>query len=215
MAGPQATPRLDAAAPFVLVEPLNADPGVDAELRAIAAGRRQVAIELVQVTLHPIIRRSARRHPAVPDPRGAPEHGLCGAPEPDRDGTPNGQGIDAGIVDDVVRALVRDERLGPELAQDLDLLLDTAPTRPELFAERVVLDVVPADADAEAQAASAQDVDLGGLLGHERGLALRQDEDAGDELELGGDRRQESEEHHELVEGMLVRVRPRQLRLTA
>ena len=36
---PQGAPRLDAAAPFVLVQPLDADPGVDAELLAIATGR--------------------------------------------------------------------------------------------------------------------------------------------------------------------------------
>src|SRR5687768_17386375 len=124
MGGPQAAPRLDAAAPFALVEPCDADPGIDAELLSIAAGGREVTIELVDVPLHPIIRRPARRHPAVADPRGALEHGLGGAAEPDRDGTPNGQRIDAGIVDDVVRALVGDERLGPELAQHLDLLLD-------------------------------------------------------------------------------------------
>src|SRR6185436_5549740 len=57
--GSQAAPRLDAPAPVVLVEPGNADPGIDAELLAIAAGRREVASQLVDVPLHPIIRRSA------------------------------------------------------------------------------------------------------------------------------------------------------------
>ena len=39
--------------------------------------------------------------------------------------------------------------------------------------------------DAEAEASAGQHVDLGGLLGDERGLALGQDDDAGDQLEAG------------------------------
>jgi hypothetical protein len=87
----------------------------------------------------------------------------------------------------VVRGLVSDERLGPELAEDFDLFFDVTPARLKRLAERVVLDVVPANPDANAQAASTQDVDLRGLLGHEDRLTLRQDENAGDELESRGD----------------------------
>src|SRR3984893_9144436 len=190
---PQLAPRLDAGAPFVLVQPLDADPGVDAELLGIATGGLQIPMELIHVSLHAIVRRSAGRHPAVPDPRGAPEHGLRGTPEPDGDGTLDGQRIDPGIVNHVVRALVRDERVGPELAEDFDLLFDAAPARLKRLAERVVLDVVPANPNAKAQAASTQDVDLRGLLGHEDRLTLRQDENAGDELEPRADCRKESE----------------------
>ncbi len=76
-----------------------------------------------------------------------------------------------------------DDRVGPELAEQLDLLGQAGPALSERYAEGVVLDLVPADADAEPQAAAGEDVDLGGLLGDEGGLALREHEDAGDELE--------------------------------
>jgi len=69
--------------------------------------------------------------------------------------------------------------------------------------------------DPEAQAATAQHVHLRRLLGDERGLALGQDQNAGDELKPRGHAGQEAEEHHRLVEWMLVRVRPRQLGLAA
>ena len=74
-----------------------------------------------------------------------------------------------------------------------------APRSPKLRAERVVLHRVPADADAESEAAFAQDVDLGRLLRHERGLPLREDDHAGDQLELR-DAGEEAEQHERLVE---------------
>jgi hypothetical protein len=93
----------------------------------------------------------------------------------------------------VVRGLVRDERLGSELAEDFDLFFDATPACLKRLAERVVLDVVPANPNAKAEAASTQDVDLRGLLGHEDRLTLRQDENAGHELESRGDGRKEPE----------------------
>jgi hypothetical protein len=44
--------------------------------------------------------------------------------------------------------------------------------------ERLVFDVVPADADAEAQPAAAEQIDLGSLLRDDAGLPLRQDQNA-------------------------------------
>jgi hypothetical protein len=65
----------------------------------------------------------------------------------------HGQRINPGIVDDVVGSLVCDQRLRPELAQHLDLLFGPAPTRLKLLAERVVLDVIPANPNAKTQTA--------------------------------------------------------------
>ena len=53
--------------------------------------------------------------------------------------------------------------------------------------------------DAEAQPAAGEQVELGRLLGHEHRLALRQDQDAGDQLEALGDRAEEAEQHERLV----------------
>ncbi len=69
---------------------------------------------------------------------------------------------------------------GPELAQDFDLLFAAAAAILEIFAEGFIFHRVPADADAEAQTAAAQDIERGGLLGDQDGLTLRQDDDAGD-----------------------------------
>ncbi len=69
----------------------------------------------------------------------------------------------------------------------------------EVLAQGLVLDPVPADAEAEPEPARGQQVDLGGLLGQQGGLALGRDDDAGDQLQRG--QRGEVAEHHErLVE---------------
>ena len=47
--------------------------------------------------------------------------------------------------------------------------------------------------------AAGQQVHLGGLLGHQRGLPLRQDDDAGDQLQRG-EGGQVTEHHQRLVE---------------
>ena len=101
-----------------------------------------------------------------------------------------------------------DDRLGPEAAEHLDLLLRAPSAVPEVLAERLELDVVPAQADSEPEPPAREQVDLGGLLGDEGGLALGQDEHPCDELESGRDPGEVPEEDEELVELVLGRVRP-------
>jgi hypothetical protein len=101
------------------------------------------------------------------------------------------------------RAVERDRSLHPQAPEQGDLLLDALAPVLEAHAERVELDPVPADPDAEPEPASGQNVERRGLLRDERGLALREDEHAGRELESRGDRRGEREEDHDLVERRL------------
>ena len=54
---------------------------------------------------------------------------------------------------------------------------------------------------------AGEHVHRGRLLGHQRGLALRQDDDAGDELEPLRAGTEVAEQHEHLVEGTLIRVR--------
>ena len=95
-----------------------------------------------------------------------------------------------------------DDLCGPEPPQQLHLLGEPRAAVGKVLAERLVLDRVPADADTEAEVAVRQQVDLGGLFRDEGGLALREDDDAADELERR-DRGQVAIEHEGLVEGRL------------
>ena len=105
-------------------------------------------------------------------------------PHPIQIGTGSGrQRRDAGGVDHLRRAGVVDARLGPEPAQQRDLLLHARRTATEVDPERLVLDVVPPDAHAETDAARREERERGDLLGHQRGLALRQHQDIGHQLE--------------------------------
>ena len=105
-----------------------------------------------------------------------------------------------------LRPCVVDDGFGPEQAQDVDLLGDAAAARVEVFAESLVLKGVPADGDAETQAPGREDVYLRGLLGDEGRLALGQDDDAADELDLAGEGAEVGEEDERLVKAALVGV---------
>ena len=74
--------------------------------------------------------------------------------------------------------------------------------------------MIPSGADAEHQATAREQVDLGGLLGDERGLPLGQDEDAGGELDRGRVGGEEPEQHERLVERIVLRVRAAQRGVT-
>src|SRR5262249_28640190 len=112
-----------------------------------------------------------------------------------------------GRIEVMIRPLEVDQGLGPELPHDGDLLADAAASRVKVLVQGLVFDMVPADAHAETQAPAAEHVHRSGLLGHQRGLPLGQDNDTGDELEAPGAGRQIAEENEDLMEGALVRVR--------
>src|SRR2546428_9950195 len=139
------------------------------------------------------------REVAVSEPRDPLHRGIGVAAHPHRDRALHGQWVQPRAVDAMPASLEVNDLLGPEPAQERDLLLDAPSAVRELLAEGLVLDEVPADADAEAEASAGEDVDLGRLLGDEGGLTLRQHDDRGTELELreGGE---PSEEHERLVE---------------
>ena len=101
----------------------------------------------------------------------------------------------------------------PQLAQQLDLVVEAAGPVAERRAERLVLHVVPAGADAEDQSATRQQVDLGGLLGHERRLPLREHEHPGRQLDRGGVGGEEPEQDERLVERVVLVVGAGQRRI--
>ena len=65
------------------------------------------------------------------------------------------------------------------------MLLAAAPPVAEVLAERLILHLVPADPDAEAESPPGEQVDLGRLLRDQGGLALGQDDHASDQFQRG------------------------------
>ena len=111
------------------------------------------------------------------------------------------------MVDPVKLAAEVHDLLGPQRAQDGDLLGAAAAAVVKGLVQGLELDGVPAHADSEAQPAAAQHVDLGRLLGHQRRLPLREDEDAGGQREPAGDGREVGHQRQRFVDHGLVRVR--------
>jgi hypothetical protein len=183
-----------------------------AELRRLAARLAQVFLYLRPPFRAPL--RGAGKDEAIAESRSSPKDRLGEASEPDRDAA-SGAGIDTGTIDVIELALERHQGLAPELAQELHLFLLAPATSVEALPERLVLDVVPTDADTEADASAGEQVDVGHLPRNEGGLALRQDQDPRHELDALGECGEVSEHHERVVEGVLLRVRSRELGLAA
>ncbi len=101
---------------------------------------------------------------------------------PKGDFTGGWAGIDAGVVDGVVFALERHVWLRPERLHDLGLFLRPAASVMEIFVEGGEFDGIPADADAQTEAAAGQHVEAGRLFRYQSGLALGDNQHAGGEI---------------------------------
>ena len=150
---------------------------------------------------------AAEEDEAVRQPGGPVERLLARPTEPDRDG-PRRLRHEGGSVDPVEAAREVDDRLREQPPEQLDLLLLPGPAGTEVLPEGLVLDVVPADTHAEAEPATGQEVNIGRLPGHERGLALRKDQDPGGEADPLGDAGQIGEHHERVVERVVLGVGP-------
>ena len=200
------------------------DPGLRA-LRGIQGDaslqtdRVRIPARLVGVTtnavddLAALIAQGIQREPAVGQPRDTPHghvqghrtRGRAGA-DPDGNGALHGQRLDAGVVDAVPLSGVIDNLLRPQQPQDLDLLFAALAARFPVFVQSLILHRVPSDPDAQPQPPAAQHVHFRGLLGHQRGLPLRQDDDAGGQFQIRGNCRQVRHQREGLVDIALVRV---------
>jgi len=101
------------------------------------------------------------------------------------------------------------QRLSPQFAHHLDLLLEHVRARAEVGAERLVLCPVPSNSDRQSQSSTTEQIDRRHLLRNHRRLALGQDHHTGHEFESCGDPSEMTEEHEDLVEGVLIGVRRR------
>ena len=191
--------------PVRLPSLLDPHVGLKSEGRDVAPLFSQVIPEPIDNTTR-ILARRQQRHPAVREARRSPQERLLKSAA-----NPNGNRarrtrIDTDPIKFMPSALKRNELLGPELPHDGDLLLLPGATRLEVFVQRFVFRKVPADADTQPQALAREQIHLGGLLGDERRLALRENHDAGRELDSLRHAGQKREKRERLVELVVVQV---------
>ena len=136
--------------------------------------------------------------PPVGKPADAPVGGRGLAADPDRDRSLSGKWREPGAGDALELAGVGHHRFAQEPTEQRDLLGHPSSPCGERGAEGLVLDGIPPDPDAQSKSSVREQVDLGRLLGDEGGLPLRQDDHAGDELELCACG-QVAEQHERLV----------------
>src|SRR5581483_6254883 len=161
--------------PLVRCASGDVDPPLDPDRLRVAPCLLRPAAEALHRRLPAALERALREE-AVRDSSGTANRLLGGAADPDRNRPLDGQRVDAGARDRVPAPVEVDDRLRPESPHHLDLLLHPPPAVAEVLAQRLELDEVPAEPDAETEASAREEVDLGRLLGRERRLALRQDE---------------------------------------
>src|SRR5919204_3464531 len=187
----------------------EAHPLVHATLRCgdapLEPDRVGVASRLAHVGAEPLETRAPLvvgqqvREPAVGDARGALHGGLGVRADPDGDRTLERERFEPRPIDAVKSTAVVDALRRPQQPQQLDLLLHPPRAVAEVHAERLELDVVPADAHAEAEPAAAEVIELRRLLRHERGRPKRQHEDRRGEPETLRDRGEVAEHDEDLV----------------
>ena len=97
-------------------------------------------------------------------------------------------------------ALESNVRIGPQCLHHLDLFLGPLASVLEILVEADELHLVPADADAEPEAAAAEHVETGGLFGNQHGLTLREDQYLGGEFDFLRACSDEAERHEGIVE---------------
>ena len=117
-----------------------------------------------------------------------------------------GLGHERGPVNPVEATGEIDDRFSEQSTKQLDLLLLACSTGMEVLPEGLVLDIVPTDSHAEPEPTPRQEVDIGRLACHERGLALRQDQNPGGESDSLGDARQVGKHHEWVMERIVLGV---------
>jgi hypothetical protein len=122
------------------------------------------------------------------------------AAEPQRNFAAGRQRIDAGVLEAVPLALERNVGIGPQRFHHLDLFLGPLAPVVEILVEADELHLVPAHADAEPEAAVAEHVETGGLLGNQNRLTLRENQYLGGEFDLFRAGSDETERHEGVVE---------------
>ena len=92
-------------------------------------------------------------------------------------------------------------RLGPQRLHHPHLVGRALAAVVEILVEAGELDLVPADADPEPEPPAAQHIERRRLLGDQRRLALRQDQDARGEADALGAAGEKAEQHKRVVIG--------------
>src|SRR5262252_2639961 len=144
-------PEADLAPPIVLVADAGREPDLETDRGGVPAFGLDHGAQFVEGFQRLVAGRIGQRHEAVAVLGGAPEGGVDMAAEPDRHAAGRGAWVDAAVVEVVELAVELDMRLGPQRLHEAHLLVGALAAGVEVHAQPLELDLVPADADAEAE----------------------------------------------------------------
>src|SRR5580704_13013818 len=146
-----------------------------------------------------LVHREVEAVPAVAVFDDAIQGGIAVAPEHDwYVAVSNRLGVTAHFMEMDGFAVVRRDVVVPQGAQDLDKLPVSSGPSPKGNPEGGEFLRRPSDADPEHEPTSRHDIETGRLLGHQEGIVLGKQEDAGGEAYPGGARGREGQCHHRI-----------------
>src|SRR4051794_31127371 len=193
-------PEADFLTPVLFGAGAGRGPDFEANRGRIASFGFHQAAQLVEFRDGLGSRRFRQHHPAVApfcDPLQRHVHVTA---EPQRNLALWRPGIDAGVRKAVPLALERNVGIGPQRFHHLDLFLGPLASVVEILVEADEFHLVPAHADAEPEAAAAEYVETGGLLGNQHSLTLREDQHLGGKFDLFRAGSDEAERHEGVME---------------
>ena len=120
--------------------------------------------------------------------------------EPQRNSAAWRQRIDAGVLKAVPLALERNVGIGPQRLHHLDLFFGPFAPVVKILVETDELHLVPADANSKPEAAAAEHVETGCLLGNQHRLTLREYQHLSREFDLARAGSDVTERHEGVVE---------------
>src|SRR5262245_30309020 len=160
--GSEPAPAICRCRPALRIGIVHPEPSLDPEL----AGLTPMLAHLVPQQGKLLLGRMVGwddRHPAVAD-LGRPLHcGIGDAAKPDRDWALHGRGHDVDFPQRMKLSVESDKIPRPEPPQHLYLLGLACAARLPALPQRLVLNVVPSNADAKPKPATTEQIDLGRL----------------------------------------------------
>ena len=150
----ESAPRLHLRSPIVRGAAADACTALNADFGGVSAGLTRVVVETLQGLAAAGVGAELGK-PAVGSTSNAPYDRLSAAAHPQGNRPLDGQGVDARGGDRVPPTPEGDHVLGPQGAHQRHLLLHPAAAGVEVLAQGLVLNLVPADANAQPKAAAA------------------------------------------------------------
>jgi hypothetical protein len=192
-------------APPVLAGPgTRGHPNLDTYVFWVSTSLTHQSAQFLKCPQRRIARREVKWHEAIPVFRCTPKCRLGVTAEPYWNAASWRARVDTGVVDTMELAGEGNMLLPPQCLHDSHLLRGSLAAIMKILIQTHKLNLVPANADTEAESAPAENIEAGRLLSDQDGLTLRQNQDAGGQTDFAGAPSQKAEKNKRIMESFFT-----------